>query len=653
MKHRTLLLILLALIFTAQAVAQGPNVLTNAKIIQLVKDGEDESFILMVIASDKNAFKVGVNDREERATLKANGVSNAILQAMYSAMNDPARAYADLDDPLSPHRPGIYYRAANGKLVSLLPTNLQTQKAGNMVWNAMSRGWAKQTELASMPGTRSLNDLSGVDKLYFYFGGNTNLNMSVEYSFSRATSPAQYVIARMSVTGSGRELELGSFSNYNAEAGLNEKHVVQPAAIKELAHGIFEVTLPALQPGEYCILHTGISSWDAVNRNIYDFHSDGRRTPRTTSGTGIPVSPPPVRATPASTPATPSSDGPGTGAVNPPTSPSPVPEPTIGLETASIDEASSGAVPDPGPDDVPANGRDPEGGQPAYRINAPADLPAGDAVQGMSFDKRSNTVHVVPVVRPSRLDAGNLKQLGDLYEARVDSLCTQLDSSAVTVARQARSILELTDLVNRRADELWDARMRIRELENGLGTDGPTAPLERDAPVYDRCIAHHDDPARFGTDVKQVYTLLHPFSSAMGLDTFRVVTTAIGSAYKHELRISTVTGKEYTEQLFALPLEEADAPSRCADMEVEFLRARLALSPSAFERYPVSINDTQVSDARGSNAFVYDIGAEEFQAVYADKPFCGFRFRSDTEREKTLVWSPTLGRIVNVEPERP
>lgn len=653
MKHRILFPILLALVFATRTAAQGPEVLTNAKIIQLVKDGEDESFILTVIASDKNTFRVGVNDREERATLKAAGVSPAILQAMYKAMNDPALAYADPDDPLAWHKPGIHYRAPGGKLTGLMPTKLQAQKTGNKYWSNVT-AWVKQTELASVPGVRSLNDLSGISTLYFYFGGNTDLDMSVEYGFSRATSPAEYVLARMDVKESGRELELGSFSAYNAEAGLNAKHVVQFAAIKELAHGVFEVTLPALQPGEYCILHTGISGWNATDRNIFDFHTDGRGGMNVTGGASAPAVPPPAtpaNGAPTSTPATPSSNGPGTGAVYPPTSPSPAAAPSTGIETASLDETSGGTPPDPEPDDTPANGQGPDGDRPAYRINAPAGLPAGDAVQGFPAPK-NDTVRMVPCERPPRLRAGNLKDLGDLYEARVDSLCAELDELSRIATKQAQKVRELTDQVNALGHSLEYAKTLIDERQEP-GTDGPKAPLERDAPVYDRCIAHRDDPARFGVGVRQVYTLLHPFSSATELDTFRVVTAAAGSAYRHELRISTVAGAEYAEQLFALPLEEVEAPSRCTDMEVEFLRARQALSPAAFERYPVSITDSQVSDARESNGFGYDIEKAEFQAVYADKPFCGFWFQSDPERRKTLVWSPTLGRIVNVEPEMP
>ncbi len=55
----------------------------------------------------------------------------------------------------------------------------------------------------------------------------------------------------------------------------------------------------------------------------------------------------------------------------------------------------------------------------------------------------------------------------------------------------------------------------------------------------------------------------------------------------------------------------------------------------------------------GEHDFAYDVSVEEYQKAFDDKPLVGFSFQSDEVRRKMLVWSPTLGRIVNVEPETP
>ena len=68
---------------------------------------------------------------------------------------------------------------------------------------------------------------------------------------------------------------------------------------------------------------------------------------------------------------------------------------------------------------------------------------------------------------------------------------------------------------------------------------------------------------------------------------------------------------------------------------------------------PMSVSEWQRSNKRANNDFAYDVSVEEYQKAFEDKPLVGFTFQSDEVRRKTLVWSPTLGRIVNVEPETP
>lgn len=149
-----------------------------------------------------------------------------------------------------------------------------------------------------------------------------------------------------------------------------------------------------------------------------------------------------------------------------------------------------------------------------------------------------------------------------------------------------------------------------------------------------------------------VYTVLHVFSEVGSLDTFRIVTYDLGKpGLRHELHINTANGKRYKEELFPVPLEGVTPSGSRGDAELELLRVRMNLSPGAFRRNPVAVSDWQLSDVRDSRDLVYDLSKEEFKLVFMERPVVGFKFNSDPLLTKELVYSHTLGRIVNVLPE--
>ncbi len=149
-----------------------------------------------------------------------------------------------------------------------------------------------------------------------------------------------------------------------------------------------------------------------------------------------------------------------------------------------------------------------------------------------------------------------------------------------------------------------------------------------------------------------VYTLLHEFSTPFALDTFRVVTRhGPMGGLKHELWISTLTGATYREELYPVPLEGASDAGRTTGEEMEMLRVRMALAPGAFQPNPISVDDWRLSGARAGRDLLYDLSIAEFDSVFFEKPAIGFRFQSDAETRRELVYSSTLRRIVNVAPQ--
>ena len=226
--------------------------------------------------------------------------------------------------------------------------------------------------------------------------------------------------------------------------------------------------------------------------------------------------------------------------------------------------------------------------------------------------------------------------------ARADSVAEVAERSMEQVRGLEKQQRDLLGEIDQRDARIEDLGVKMDSLSNR-----PAAGNTTDALRYKPLT---EDPSRFSAI--SVYTVLHVFSDPTRLDTFRVVTTrAPNGGLRHELRIRTVGGKIYREELYDVPLE-GFMTSTSDDEELEMLRVRMAISPGAFLTAPVSQNDWQLSDQRGSRDLVYrDIPKEDFARVFADAPPVGIRFQSDEGTEKVLVYSRSLDRIVNIKPE--
>lgn len=707
--------------------AQSESVLTNASIIELVREQFDEALIISQIETNKNTFRVGLAEMKE---LKAAGVSNAIISKMAAAEKDPELAFTDPNDELAPHMPGIYYKTS-GKLVEFLPTNApntQTRAAGAIFGSA----FIPVKIVAQMTGERSPNIFDPPPTLYFYFNQQATSSSFDPgrlsyFAFQTATSPREFVLAEMNVRKGKRELEIGSGNVHNSKTGLSAKQTRQLDEVQQLAPGIFKVELPTLEAGEYCIVHSAMGGWASQHQKIYDFHTNGFRA----SG-HVNEAPPPVKrqepvqeqrtnepaptllksspaqdeVKPAPVPQAPvepevqvlSPSQPGQQ-VSPPTPqtqeaivvdepPKPLKSeatpsgsenvksttrPLVQKEMAPIREASMATYIENKKDEPqPIINGQAEQQRSAQQIAQSS--PVKSAVRtneqpsaySLNVPSNENRVNAQPVVvhnrtvrrtrdRPVVTDPRNGRYRVS-HRRMNEILRMEADSLRAKITHRDRNIEELNG-------EKADLSYRLNASEEARVVETNAAKELKQSTAYkanvevasapDRCVHIAEPPSRFGLEALQAYTLLHAFTARTALDTFRVITTRQSTGYKHELRISSSVGKVYTEQLFALPLESADAPSRCTDQEVEFLRVRQALSPGNFRMRPMSVSEWQRSNNRANNDFAYDVSVEEYQKAFDDQPLVGFTFQSDEVRRKMLVWSPTLGRIVNIEPETP
>ncbi|MBK6629492.1 MAG: hypothetical protein IPG35_18210 [Flavobacteriales bacterium] len=330
-----LLLLLTLLLLPHWASGQNVPALTNTDIVALAKEGFGDELIIGQIKTQRNAFVIDINAIRE---LKRAGVSEAVITEMMAAAADPKLRVVDPNDVLSPHRPGIYYFRDN-RLVEFLPSTLPLAKTRGNVLNQVTQGWAKESLVIRMAGTRSDNQLVPSQKLYFYFEGQAGSavqsNMS-HFGFGSTANPREFALVQMLVRDGSRELEIASSSNAGVERGMEVGQLLNFNKVEQLANGIFEVELPALAEGEYCIVHSRMASWNADHHRVFDFHLNDIAPPpvlhdRVTAPVSAPLpspvpSPPPVHS-PAAAP-TPASAPPPVRV--PPPSAAPAPAPPLG-----------------------------------------------------------------------------------------------------------------------------------------------------------------------------------------------------------------------------------------------------------------------------------------------------------------------------------
>lgn len=249
---------------------QAQEVLTNEQIIQMAQLGMGDAIIVSQIESSTNTFDVSTPALME---LKKAGVSDAVLAKVIAAARNASLKAVDPNDPLAPHRPGIYYIDDQGQLVELLPTVTAQNKDKGRLGTVLSYGIAKTKVVSRIPGSKARTQLPTVREFYFYFNQQAtsfDQNSIAYYGFQQATSPNEFTLAALDMMKDVRELETGSMNNYTAENGIDEKHA-RPFEFVQIAPGIFKVTPSSLTPGEYCFVYAAAAPYAHTQQKVYDF----------------------------------------------------------------------------------------------------------------------------------------------------------------------------------------------------------------------------------------------------------------------------------------------------------------------------------------------------------------------------------------------
>ncbi len=262
--------LLLTVLLTLTQLVSSQDHLTNQQLIQMVELGMGDAIILSQIENSNNDFDVST---PALLVMKQAGMSDAVLAKVIEAAKNTSRKVVDPDDPMAAHRPGIYYKDAQGRMVELLPTVTSQSKTKGALVRGLSYGIAKSRVVSRISGAQARTQFGGGMEFYFYFNQqhtSFDQNSIAFYGFQQAISPNEFVLAELDANAAERELETGSANNYTTELGIDEKHA-RPFEIEQLAPGIFKVTPSYLATGEYCFVYSGAAPYGHTQQKVYDF----------------------------------------------------------------------------------------------------------------------------------------------------------------------------------------------------------------------------------------------------------------------------------------------------------------------------------------------------------------------------------------------
>lgn len=272
--------------FAQQSPASTVNAaLTNADVQKMVEAKLADPIIVAKIRSSTCNFDTST---DALLKLKAAGISDAVLEAMVGATGanraDPTTKPPEPDpnDPKSPHDAGIYWRPKEKRdkqMVALEPSVYSQGKSGGMFTSAMTYGIAKAKWKAVVRGDRSnLRTSESAPEFWFYFEEKSHgLSQSAGY-FTAASSPNEFILAKMEQKDKDRELIVGEFGAFRSSAGTRSKDVMD-FDFEKIAPGIYKVTPKSpLKPGEYCFFYAGTNmGMGMTGGKLFDFGIDPPR----------------------------------------------------------------------------------------------------------------------------------------------------------------------------------------------------------------------------------------------------------------------------------------------------------------------------------------------------------------------------------------
>jgi hypothetical protein len=258
----------------ARTLQDAGEVLTNTSITAMTEAGLNASIIVAKIRSSGTAFDVST---AELIRLKQEGVADEVITAMLEASGTVAGPVAPqqrtrlrrtqsageaaFDFP-PPSESGIYFRdeaGPEGQLVLLEPS-VYTQSKETGVWKAkLTYGIAKVRYKAILPSAHATLQIDTRRPVFYFIFDVPNAGLSSSGTvWGPTTSANEFVLAKMEVKKSRRELAFGEYGEFTGtRSGVSDKSV-QSFDYVRLTPGVYKVTAKSdLADGEYCFFFGG------------------------------------------------------------------------------------------------------------------------------------------------------------------------------------------------------------------------------------------------------------------------------------------------------------------------------------------------------------------------------------------------------------
>ena len=292
-KHLTSLL-LLALLSSGSA--QSPReVLTNAKIVDLVRLGLSDALIVAKINRSECQCDTST---AAISKLKAARVSDGVIMAMMGSAGDaePKKQVAEPGELPQAKRPGPeaggstagtaalsrisepgIYLFADNEMHTIEPSVFSGSKV-NPLMSGLTYGIKKSKFKAKVRG-RSANIKTADTQPVFYFVFNPEYKNSGATMAGNmwlglpATSPNEFIMVEMSVEEASRQAVLGEYGVWTGmKTGARDKDV-REYSFEKIRPGVYKVMPKTpLTPGEYCFYYAGnVTGFGFAGGKIFDF----------------------------------------------------------------------------------------------------------------------------------------------------------------------------------------------------------------------------------------------------------------------------------------------------------------------------------------------------------------------------------------------
>ncbi len=289
---------------TKKAVA----VSANDELIALAKRKMSEEILLAKVAETKAAGIKYDTSAEALGKLQDAGVSQKVIAAIFSTqqktdgrasegvqlqlepsvnagpVHTPAEKHigVSFDQPstksLEGREAGIYLVLRGGKLEQLEPSVYSGLANENKWVNTIAPFISKNLKAIVRSAASNLRLQNSLPTFYFFFenrgAGLSNTGGTFTGFMNSASSPNEFVIARMKVSKDERQITVAQDSTIKDRVGIPSKDTVD-MTFKKVRSGVYEVRpRNPLAAGEYCFFYQGGAADKGGGGKLFDFGVD-------------------------------------------------------------------------------------------------------------------------------------------------------------------------------------------------------------------------------------------------------------------------------------------------------------------------------------------------------------------------------------------